>query len=69
MPYLPDASCLDYIYFAGFAFICIVDADGFNPHNYSGYRLAMGWGMVGGKLCMFQMSILINTFVDCHNKF
>ena len=23
----------------------------------------------GGKLCPFQMSILINTFVACHNKF
>ena len=28
-----------------------------------------GWGGgVRGKLCPFQMSILINTFVACHNK-
>ena len=26
-------------------------------------------GVGGGKLCPFQMSILINTFVACHNQF
>ena len=28
-----------------------------------------GLGLGGGKLCPFQMSILINTCVACHNMF
>ena len=61
---------LKNIYFAGIAFICNADAvklsyiccqEGFSPHNCSGSIWALGWGVGGGKLCPFQMSILINT--------
>ena len=80
MPYLAHGSCVDYIlhfkhiYFAGIAFICDVDAvklshiccvKGFNPHKCSGSRWTLGWGVGGGKLSPFQMSILINIFVAC----
>ena len=43
--------------------------EGFSPHNCSGSRWAFWWGVGGGNLCPFQMSILINTFVASHNKF
>ena len=55
---------LKIIYFAGIACICNVDAEALDGHWGGGGR-----GGGGGKLCPFQMSILTNTFVACHNKF
>ena len=84
MPSLAHASCVDYIlhfkniYFAVIAFMCDVDAvkpshicceEGFSPNNCSDSIWASGSGVIEGKLFLFQMSILISTFVACHNKF
>ena len=72
-----QTTCIAYI-FAGIACICnevaiklsdICCQEGFNPHNCSGSRWGLGSGVGRGTLYPFQMLILINTFVACHNNF
>ena len=57
-----------------FEFICNVDAvklsifaarKGLVPTTAQALDQALGWGVGWRKLCPFQMSILINTFVAC----
>ena len=81
LPYLVDASCVDYILHFKKHLFCrnsiylrcmcnksvryLLCQEGSNPHNYSGFRYSCG----GGGLCLCHMSILISILLGCHGEF